>query len=157
MSTIKLVAGGVSSYTSAGFTASDFDSLANGSFVVASSGIDNTTNLDLWAEVSGEMQVGGTTTSTSYLGLWLLPRNRDGSTYGDGTPNGANLPGSHYWVANAGVRIGITAGNAVYFTFPRVLLPRGFWKWGISNHTGAALDSTAAASVEFWTTNLQSV
>lgn len=155
MATIKLLAGGVSAYTDAGFTAADFNSLANGSFVVASTGIDNTTNRDLWAEVSGQLEVGGTTTATSYLALWLLPRNRDGSTYGDATPNGSNLPGSHMWVANAGVRIGITSGNAVFFTFRPVLLPRGFFKWGISNHTGAALDSTAAATVEFWTTNLE--
>lgn len=155
MATIKLLAGGVSAFTSAGFTATDFNSLANGSFVVGSSNIDNSANLDLWAEVSGQMEVGGTTTSTSYFALWLLPRNRDGSTIGDGTPNGSNLPGSHMWVANAGVRIGITSGNAVFFTFPRVLLPRGVFRWGISNHTGAALDSTAAATVEFSTTNLQ--
>jgi hypothetical protein len=149
---IKLVAG--QAFTSAGFTAADFNSLANGSFVLASTAIDNSTNLDLFAELSGQVEVGGTTTATSYFGLWLLPRNRDGSTYGDGTPSGTTLPNTGYLVTVIGPRIGITSGNACFYTFPRVLIPRGLFKWGLSNHNGAALDSTAAAAWEFWTTNL---
>lgn len=149
---IKLSAG--QALASAGFTAADFNSLANGSFVLASTAIDNSTNLDLWGELSGQAEVGGTTTATSYFGLWLLPRNRDGSTYGDGTANGANLPSSVFWVTSAGPKVGVTSGNAGIITFPRVLLPRGLFKWGISNHCGAALDATANATWEFLTTNL---
>jgi hypothetical protein len=149
---IKLSAG--QAFASAGFTAADFNSLANNSFVLASTAIDNSTNLDLWAELSGSMEVGGTTTAAHYLMLWLLPRNRDATTYGDGTPNGTDLPGSQYCVATGGVRVGITSGNAVFFTFRDILLPRGLFKWGISQHLGAALDSTAAFTGEFLTTNL---
>lgn len=150
-SIINLVAG--EAYASAGFTASDFNSLANGSFVVASTAIDNSSNLDLLADFSGQFEVGGTTAASSYLLLWLLPRNRDASTYGDNTVNGTNLPGSQYCVASGGVRIGITSGNLVYFTFSNILLPRGLFKWGISQHMGAALDSTANFAGEFQTTN----
>ena len=55
---IKLSAG--QGWTSAGFTAANFNSLANGSFVVGTSTIDNSTNLDLEAEFSGQWTVGGT-------------------------------------------------------------------------------------------------
>lgn len=150
--TTKLIAG--QAFASAGFTAADFNNLANGSFVLASTAIDNSTNLDIWAEFSGQFEVGGTTTAAHYLLLWLLPRNRDATTYGDGTPNGTNLPGAQYQVASGGVRVGITSGNAVFFTFRPILLPRGLFKWGLSQHLGAALDATAAMQGEFLTTNI---
>ena len=148
---IKLSAG--QALASAGFTASDFDSLANNSFVLATTAIDNSTNLDLIAELSGQVEVGGTTTATSYFGLWLLPRNRDGSTYGDGTATGATLPNTGFLVTQIGPKVGVTSGNAGIYTFPPVVLRRGLFKWGLSNHNGAALDSTANATWEFWTTN----
>lgn len=151
-STTKLIAG--QAFASAGFTAADFNSLANGSFVLASTAIDNSSNLDMLAEFSGQFEVGGTTTAAHYLLLWLLPRNRDASTYGDATPSGTNLPGSQYLVASGGVRVGITSGNAVYFTFRDIRLPRGLFKWGLSQHLGAALDATAAMQGEFLTTNI---
>lgn len=151
-STAKLIAG--QAFASAGFTASDFNSLANGSFVLASTAIDNSSNLDMEAEFSGQFEVGGTTTAAHYLMLWLLPINRDASTYGDATASGTNLPGSQYLVATGGVKVGITSGNAVFFTFRHIRLPRGLFKWGLSQHLGAALDATAAAQAEFLTTNI---
>lgn len=155
-STTKLIAGatGSGAFTSAGFTATDFNSLANGSFVLAATAIDNSANLDVLAEFSGQFAVGGTTTASHYLLLWLLPRNRDGSTYGDATASGTSLPGSQYLVASGGVKVGVTSTNAVYFTFQGIPLPRGLFKWGISQHLGAALHSTAAMQGEFRTTNI---
>jgi len=155
-STTKLIAGatGSGAFTSAGFTATDFNSLANGSFVLAATAIDNSTNLDVAAEFSGQFAVGGTTTASHYLMLWLLPRNRDGSTYGDGTTSGTNLPGSQYIVGSGGVKVGTTSTNAVYFTFRNIPLPRGLFKWGLSQHLGAALAAAAAMQGEFRTTNI---
>jgi hypothetical protein len=66
MSSIKLIAGGVASYASAGFTLTDFNSRANGSFVLGTTTIDNSTNLDLDAEISGQFTVGGTTTAAHF-------------------------------------------------------------------------------------------
>lgn len=151
---IKLTPGGASSWTSMGFTAADFNSLANGSFVLASSAIDNSSNLDLEAVCSGSMEVGGTTTAAHYLLLWRLPLGRDGSTYGDGTPSGTNLPGSQFQAASTTARVGITSGNALSWQFARVWLPRNTFKFGLSQHLGAALDSTATFTGEFQTTNL---
>lgn len=153
-SVAKFVAGGVSAYSSCGFTASDFNSLANGSFVLASSTTDNGTNLDLLAEVSFIATVGGTTTAGAYLALWIMPQNRDGSTYGDTIGNGSTLPAATYFAGSAGVKVGVTSGNTIVGTFPRILLPRGVFKFGISNHVGVAFNATASVTAEFRTTNL---
>jgi hypothetical protein len=157
MSSIKLIAGGVASYASAGFTLTDFNSRANGSFVLGTTTIDNSTNLDLDAEISGQFTVGGTTTAAHFLALWLLKLNRDGTTWGCGTGTGTALPAANQWMATASVRVGVTSGSAVTFDFPLIRLPRGTFRLGISQHLGAALNASAAAQVEFRTTNLQVV
>jgi hypothetical protein len=153
---ITLAAGAVASFATAGFTLTDFNSRANGSFVLATTTIDNTANLDLMAELSGQFTVGGTTAATHWLALWILERNRDATTFGCGTPTGTALPAAHQWVASAGVRAGITSGSAVFFTFPRIFMPRGLFRFGISQHLGAALNASAAAQVEFRTTTFAS-
>jgi hypothetical protein len=150
----KLTPGGQSAYTSCGFTASDFNSLLNGYVVVASSEISNATNLDLMAEVSFSVVVGGTTGGGSYLALWILPKNRDNSTYGDGVANGATLPGASYAVASCSIKPGVTSGNTVVGTFPRFFLPRGAFKFAVSNHCGVALNAAASAVFEYRTINI---
>lgn len=151
---IRLTAGQVANFTSMGFTAADFNSLANGSFVLASSAIDNTTNLDTMTDAAGQMTVGGTTSASSYLLLWRLPLNRDGSTYGDGTTSGSTLPGSRYLADSTTARAGITSGNVLPWMFERILVPRNLFKWGISQHLGAALNAAAGFQGEFRNTNL---
>jgi len=152
-STTKLVAGGTSSYSSCGFTATDFNSLANGSVVVADTEQANGTNLDVLAEVSFIATVGGTTTAGGYFALWLLPENRDTTTYGDAVADGSTLPGANYLVAICSIKSGITSGNTVVGTFPRFLLPRGDFKFALSNHCGVALNATASVTCEYRTTN----
>lgn len=151
----KLAVGGVSSWTSLGFTAADFNSLANGSFVLASSAVDNSSNLDVWAEASFIATVGGTTTAGAYLALWGLPLNRDGTTYGDTIGTGSTLPAANYLLATCGVKVGVTSGNTIVGIFPRFMLPtRRTFKFGLSQHTGVAFNSTASVTAEFQTTNI---
>jgi hypothetical protein len=150
---VLLSAGGVASYASAGFTLTDFNNRTNGGFVLGTTTIDNSTNLDLMAEVSGQFTVGGTTTAAHWLALWLLKLNRDGATWGCGTGTGTALPAAHQWMANAMVRAGVTSGGIVTFDFPPILLPRATFRFGISQHLGAALNASAAAQVMFRTTN----
>lgn len=152
-STAKLVAGGVSAYTTCGFTATDFNSLANGSFVIGDSVIANGTNLDLIGEVSFIATVGGTTTAGGYFSLWGMVENRDGSTYGDAITDGATLPSSSYLLATVGIKVGITSGNTIVGTFPRFLMPRDDFKFGLSNHSGVALNATASVTCEYRTFN----
>ena len=71
MATVKLVAGGVSSWTSISLTAADFNSLADGSFVLLDGTIDNSSNLDLLAEIAGTVTVGGTTVARSIMPVFL--------------------------------------------------------------------------------------
>lgn len=149
----KLIAGAVPNYTSCNFTAADFNSLANGSFVLGSTSVTNATNLDLLAEASFIATVGGTTTAGGGMSLWVLPLNRDGTTFGDTIGTGATLPSSVYFVSGLGVKVGVTTGNTVVGTFFRFLLPRGEFKFGLSNHCGVALNATAAVTCEYRTSN----
>lgn len=155
---IRPIAGTVSAYTSCGFTATDFNSLANGSQAVMPTGaaIDNTANLDDYMDVSFILTVGGTTTTSSYLSLYLLPLNQDATTYGDNTTTGSTVTSPSYWMTNAFIKTGITTGNTVVGTFPTIWLPRKKFILGIQNNLGVALNAAAAATVQYNTTNLNS-
>lgn len=134
-------------WTNLGFTASDFNSLANGSFVLATTALTNQDDLDLLMEVSFSVEVGGTTTASSFLSLYMMPLNQDGTTYGDGTPSGTAMPSPSYLWDTVSVRSGVTSGNAVVGTFPNwpyLPIPPGTFKLGIGNNLGVAMDSTAA-------------
>lgn len=140
-------------WTDAGFTATDFNSRANGSVVVAATEISNdneTTEGDLFLIVSFECEVGGTTTAASRFDLYVLTEGH-GGIYGDNVATGTTLPGYTYLVAQAAVLSGVTSGNKVYGTFSPVPMPLGDFKLAIANQTGAALDATAAAVVQYRT------
>ena len=146
--TTKWIGGtGGLAWVAAGFTATDFNSLAAGNCVVASTAIPNETNLDIYAVVSFSMVVGGTTTANSYLSLYWLPLNQDGTTYGDGTTTGAAAPATQYWLTNVNVLSGVAAGSAVVGTFAPQTVPPVAGKWAIVNNLGVALSATAAALV----------
>lgn len=155
-SIIRPIAGSVATFASCGFTAADFNSLAAAGCAVmpTSAAIDNTVNLDDYLTVSYSLVVGATTTTASFLSLFLLPLNQDGSTYGDGTVTGTAQPGVSYWLTNSFVRSGVASGSAVVGSFPAVWLPRAKFVLAIGNNLGGALNAAAAASVSYLTTNL---
>lgn len=136
-------------YGTAGFTATDFNSLANGSVVVATSAITNGTALDLYADVSFVLTVGGTTTAASYFSLYILPLNQDASTYGDGIGTGSVAPIAGYLVGSVGVKSGVTSGSTVTGTFRGHVLPPGSFKYAVVNNSAVALNATAAATVSY--------
>lgn len=153
---LKLVAGSVSAYSTCNFQASDTNSLANGSFAIATNGtpqIDFSTNMDLLAEISGILTMGGTTVAGAYMAFYLLPLNQDASTYADGQAAGATLPAGSYLVTTVGIKVGVTSGSTITFTTPRFLLPRGTAKFAIANQTGAALNAASAPTISYRTTN----
>src|SRR5215475_14109204 len=119
---------------SAGFTVANFNSLASGSVVVATTAIANATPLDLYADVSYVLTVGGTTTATSYMALYILPLNQDASTYGDGTPTGTAAPAAAYMAGSAGVRSGIASGATITGIFRGVVLPPGNFLFALTNN-----------------------
>lgn len=138
---------------SAGFTASNFNSLAAGS-CVASAQVTNATALDLYADLSFTFTVGGTTVANSYVALSLCMLNQDGTTYGDGiSANAATAtpPVGTYQVSSCAIRSGQASGVAVYGNFRNVLLPPGAFIWVITNQTTVALNAAAAAAVQMRT------
>jgi hypothetical protein len=139
-------------WTASGFTLANFNSLAYGSCVVAATAINNTTALDLYADVSFVLTVGGTTTS-GYIALYVMPLNQDGTTYGDGTVTGATPPNGTYQVGAAGTRTGITTGNPITGMIRGVLLPPGNFLFSVANQSGIALSATANAVVNYRTYN----
>lgn len=136
-------------WASAGFTATNFNSLASGSCAVSSQ-IDNSTALDLYADLSFSMVVGGTTTTASYMALYLMPLNQDGTTYGDGaSTGGATVPNGQYLVGTVNVLSGVASGSAVTGTFRGVILPPGKFVWVLANQLQVAMSSSAAAAVQY--------
>lgn len=162
---LKPTAGAINAWTSCGFTASDFNSIASGTTVFSDAAITNTSNLDMYANVSFSIEVGGTTAAGAILMLFVLPLNRDGTTYGDGRGVGdANLvgafPGFAYMAGVAPVRVGVTSGNAVTGYFMGrgpgglIELPRHNFLFAVGNGLGVAADSTANAAFDYQTTLL---
>lgn len=150
-----IIGSSTTAWQSAGFTAANFNSLANGSFVLAASAVAQSSNLDDYLDLSFSLVVGGTTTAASFLSLYLLPLNQDGTTYGDATATGSTPPGASYWMTNAFPAVGITSGNAIVGSFPRVFIGdlASDFKLGIVNNLGVALNASAAAAVKYLTIN----
>lgn len=136
----------------AGFTAANFNSMSSGNSVVATTTIANGTPLDLYADVSFSFFTGGATNTASYLALYLLPLNQDGTTYGDGFATGPGAPAPAYQAASAAVIAGLS-GTTIVGTFRGIVLPPGSFRFAISNQLGAALNAAAAAVVNYRTYN----
>jgi hypothetical protein len=136
-------------WASASFTAANFNSLASGSAAV-SAAINNSAALDPYMDVSFSVVVGGTTTATSQMTLYLLPLNQDGTTYGDGNSGGgATLPNAQYMAAPAlNVKSGVASGGAVTGTFRGIILPPGQFVLVLANQLGVTLGGAAAAAVQ---------
>ena len=135
-------------YTDAGITLTGFNSLASGSWVLGSA---ISAPLDIYSDFSLSTKVGGTTVAGDFFGIYILPLNEDASTYGDGSSAGSTLPVGTYLVGTILVPAGITSGNVVVGTCRGIILPSQNWKWGVSNNTSVALNSTASASSKYTT------
>lgn len=141
-------------FTTVTFTAGDLNSLASGGAALGTAAIANGTNLDQMMDVSFVVTVGGTTTAGSYLTLFLLPLNQDGSTYGDGYASSTSTqPSAGYGVGSIGVKVGVTSGSTVTGTFALINLPPGDCKLAFGNNLQVALSSTAALTLKYRTYN----
>jgi hypothetical protein len=114
-------------------TGTTLNSLANGN-ALAGLAIDNSTLLDVFCDVS--LQLASLTAATpNYVGLYLYPRAKDGTTYGDNRfgSAAAGPPPSQYWVGNFGFA---TGASVKYGTITGILLPAGFLKFVLYNQAG---------------------
>jgi hypothetical protein len=137
-------------WTAVSFTAGDLNSLATGSCALSTAAITNGTALDLYADVSFIVTVGGTTTTSSYMTLYLLPLQQDGSTYGDGTASGSTPPVAvPYLISTCMVKSGVTSGSTISGMFRGLVLPPGDFKFVLCNQLGVALNATASLTMKY--------
>jgi hypothetical protein len=137
-------------WTAVTFTAGDLNSLANGGSAVSTAAITNGTALDMYADVSLTVTVGGTTTTTSYLSLYVLPLQQDGTTYGDGSASSSSAqPVATYLAASSLVKVGVASGSTVTAMFRQIVLPPGDFVFALGNNLGVALNATAALTMKY--------
>lgn len=108
------------------------DSLASGSATAASTAIDNSTNLDMFADFSailGSINPSG----TPYLELHLLPRLGDASTYADRSTS--TLAGQLVVTTGSSAK----SGMFVSFNGGPIIIPPGLFKVQVVNQTGVSL------------------
>lgn len=159
MSTEKLIAGATSSFTS--LMTTELNSLVTGNAVLGSTAIDNSTNLDLFAEFSFGGGGSITPTGAPFFGLFIYPLNGDGSTYGDGRFGSSTtaIPPSQYYrgymgmPAASGTQTGSFAipGTSIF----QIPLPRGSWKPVFYNLSGVTL--TATSNILYYKTTNRSI
>lgn len=141
MATEKWVAGTVGlTWTSAGFS-TEVNSLVNSNSCIAASQLDNSTNLDMFCDLS--ISLGSITTGAGapFIGMYLYPLNQDGTTYGDANiPAAAATPASMYWVGNIQTPAG--HAGAITGTIRNIVMPPGAFKFVLYNASGNTLASS---------------
>jgi hypothetical protein len=131
------------------FTASELNSLASGGGALSTGVISNSSNLDQFIDLSFVVTVGGTTTAASYITLFLLPLNQDGSTYGDNYASSTTTqPSAQYAAGSVGVKIGVTSGNTITGTVAGEMISPGDYKVAFGNNLGVALNATSALTLK---------
>lgn len=141
MATEKWIAGSGAGLTWAdAITGSVLNSIANGNAILSDVAIANGTPLDVFADVSIAL-ASAAFAAPNYLGIYLYPLNKDGSTYGDGRfgSSATGQPTANYWVGNIGL---IAATQAQTGSLSRIILPPGTFKFVIYNSGGVALASS---------------
>jgi hypothetical protein len=122
------------------FTGSTLNSIASGNAILSDLQIDNSSALDIFADVSIAL-ASAFFVSPNFIGVYLYPLNQDGTTYGDGRfgASAAGPPASTYWVGN----IVIVAATSVQEGMVRgIIMPPGKFKFLLYNQGGVAFSSS---------------
>lgn len=131
------------------FTATTLNSIVNGNAILSDLQIDNSSNLDIFADVSF---IGGsvTTVAPAYIGLYFYPLLDDGTTYGDGRfgTSAAGPPPSAYSVGSFGLPVGT---QAITGMVRGIILPPGKGKFVIYNQAGVTLAGSGANTCKYRT------
>lgn len=137
MATERWIAGsGVGLTWTNAFTGTTLNSIANGNAIASDLVIANATPLDMFADVSIGL-ASAAFVAPNYIGVYLYPLNKDGSTYGDGRfgSSAAGPPPSNYYVGAIGL---VAATQAQNGTLLRVVMPPGSFKFVLYNQGGVA-------------------
>lgn len=151
MATQKWIAGSGQGLTWGSAFGTEINSVVNGNAIISSIAIDNSSVLDVFADVS--ISLGSITpTGASFIGIYLMPLNQEGSSYGDGRfgSSAAGPPGSVYAVGNIPCN---NAAGVVTGAILRVPLPPGSLKFCLYNSSGVTL-AASANTVKYRTYNL---
>src|SRR5579872_5459863 len=100
MATEKWIAGSGQGLTwGDAFSTATLNSIASGNAILSDLQIDNSTALDLFGDVSIAL-ASAAFAAPNYVGVYLYPLNKDGTTYGDGRfgSSAAGPPASCYFV-----------------------------------------------------------
>jgi hypothetical protein len=117
-----------------------YNGLVNGNAIISGTQIDNTTALDIFADV--EFVIASVTTvAPNYVGVYLYPLNSDTTTYGDGkfTTTAAGPPPSPYWVGNIVMQVGTGAFQG---ELRGIIMPPAKFKFVLYNQLGVTLGTT---------------
>jgi hypothetical protein len=144
VATEKWIAGsGVGLTWTDAFSTATLNSIANGNAILSDLQIDNSTALDMFCDVSFALG-SAAFVAPNFLGLYLYPLNKDGSTYGDGRfgSSAAGPPPGNYLVGTAGL-VAATQAQEGFFSLPGmrapIIIPPGKFKFVLYNQGGVAL------------------
>lgn len=152
MATEKWVAGsGVGLTWTDAFSAATLNGIVNGNAILSDVAISNGTALDVFADVSVNL-ASITVAAPAFVGIYLMPLNKDGSTYGDGRfgSSAAGPPPSSNWVGNIIVPTGAAANEGMV---RGIILPPGTFKFLIYNQLGATLGGSGGNTCQYRTYN----
>lgn len=120
----------------------EVNSVVSGNAILSATQIDNTTALDVFADVS--VSLGSVTAGSGapYIGLYLYPLNEDGSSYGDGRfgSSAAGPPASSYFVGS--IPCVASATGVITGMIRGVILPPGKFKFVLYDGAGVTLASS---------------
>jgi hypothetical protein len=152
MSVEKWIAGaGVGLTWTDAFSTATLNSIVNGNAILSDLNITNGTALDIFADLS--IALGSITAAApNYIGIYLYPLNKDGTTYGDGRfgTSAAGPPPGNYWVGNIGFN---TGAAAIVGNLTRIILPPGSFKFVFYNQAGATLVGSSGNTCQYRTYN----
>lgn len=152
MATEKWIAGSGAGLTWANaFSAATLNSITNGNAILSDIDIANGTALDIFADLS--IAFGSITwAAPNFIGVYLYPLNKDGSTYGDGRfgSSAAGPPSANYWVGNIGFPTGAAASEG---SLNRIIMPPGSFKFVLYNQSGATLAGSSGNTCQYRTYN----
>lgn len=125
--------------TAAACLTTELDSLADNSYTVLSSEIDNSTNLYMFADLEVYLASAAFTGTDSIINLYLVP-SVDGTNYPSWNAGTADEQENDQYYIGSVVTDGTTAAQRMVLR--NVALPNGKYKIGAQNKGGVALASS---------------
>jgi hypothetical protein len=149
---MKWIAGSGAGLTWTSLDSSSLNSLASTNAILSGTQIDNSTSLDMFADIS-LILASATFVAPAYVGIYLYPLSDDNATYGDGRfgSAAAGPPPSNYAVGTIGLVAGTQAQTGQLL---RIIIPPAKFKFVYYNLGGVAWNASGN-TVKYRTYNQQ--